>query len=263
LDVPVEQVSLGDLLVVKMGEIVPVDGVVVDGTSYVDEASITGESEPILKNHGEIVFSGSVNKTAILEIRSTHSSVDSQYQRIVLLVKNAQEDRAPITRLADRYAVWFSLLTFVMAFGAWFATGNPMLFLAVLVVATPCPLILAVPIAIISGMSKAASRGIIVKNGGALERLGEARGFVFDKTGTLTLGEPALESVVSISNLSQEEIVRIAASIDQLSLHVFARSLIKYATEKNIPFVFPEGFSESIGNGVEGKSKRQNIFLGN
>lgn len=252
IDVPVEEVLVGQHLVVKPGEIVPVDGVVIVGQGYVDESSITGESEPVLKSHGEIIFSGSVNKTAVLEIRSTHISSQSQYQRIVALVKNAQEQRAPFARLADRYAIWFSGLTFLVSSAAWFFSGDPTRFLAVLVVATPCPLILAVPIALISGMSKAASRGVIVKNGGALETLGEARAFVFDKTGTLTLGEPVLQQIVPLSDLSEQEVVGLSTSIDQLSLHLFARSLVAYATEHAIPFSFPEAFSETVGSGVEG-----------
>lgn len=262
MDAPVDQVKIGQRILIKTGEIIPVDGVVTKGASYVDEASITGESEPILKDHGEFVFSGSINKTAVLEIRSTSISSESQYQRIVTLVKNAQEQRSPFVRLADRYAVLFSIISFGLSFGAWIFSGNAMLFLAVLVVATPCPLILAVPIALLSGMSKCASRGIIVKNGTALENLGAARGFVFDKTGTLTLGEPVLQSVVPLSEVSQAEIVRIAASLDQLSLHLFARSLVKYATENQIPFDYPEDFSENIGSGVRGKLDGREYFFG-
>ena len=261
-DVSVDQVAINDHLVVKVGEIIPVDGVVIAGTSYVDESSITGESEPVLKDHGQIIFSGSVNQTAVLEIRATHSSSESQYQRIVALVKSAQEDRAPLARLADRYAIAFSVITFAISIAAWVFSGDPTRFLAVLVVATPCPLILAVPIALISGMSKSASRGVIVKNGGALETLGEAKGFVFDKTGTLTLGEPALQSITSLSTMSETDVVRIAASIDQLSMHVFARSLVRYATEQQIPFSFPETFSEVIGSGVEGIIDNQKYFFG-
>ncbi|MCX6714312.1 MAG: heavy metal translocating P-type ATPase [Candidatus Uhrbacteria bacterium] len=261
-DVPVEEMKVGEHLVVKPGEVVPIDGVVVEGKGYVDESSITGESEPVLKEHGQIIFSGSVNKTAVLEIRATHVSSESQYQRIVALVKNAQEQRAPIMRLADRYAVGFSVMTFTIAIAAWIFSNDPSRFLAVLVVATPCPLILAVPIAIISAMSRAASRGIVVKNGRALEILGEARGFVFDKTGTLTLGEPILQSIVSLSDISEKEIIRIAASIDQLSLHLFARALVQFATENQIAFSFPESFSEVIGSGVEGVIDTQTYFFG-
>lgn len=262
IDVPVEDIQVGQHLVVKPGEIVPVDGVVIVGEGYVDESSITGESEAVLKNHGEIIFSGSINKTAVLEIRSTHISSQSQYQRIVALVKNAQEQRAPFARLADRYAIWFSGLTFIVSFAAWFFSGDPTRFLAVLVVATPCPLILAVPIALISGMSKAASRGVIVKNGGALETLGEAHAFVFDKTGTLTLGEPVLQQIVSLSDLSEKEVVGLSTSIDQLSLHLFARSLVAYATKHKIPFSFPEVFSETVGSGVEGEIEEVKYFFG-
>ncbi len=262
IDVPVDQITVGQHLVVKPGEIVPVDGVVVDGKGYVDESSITGESEAILKDHGEIIFSGSVNQTAVLEICATHVSAESQYQRIVALVKNAQEQRAPLARLADKYAIWFSALTFLISFGAWILSGDPTRFLAVLVVATPCPLILAVPIALISGMSKSASRGVIVKNGGALEILGEAKGFVFDKTGTLTLGEPVLQSILPLDKLSENDVVRIATSIDQLSLHLFARSLVKYASEQNILFTFPDVFVETVGSGVEGTVDGQKYFFG-
>lgn len=261
-DIKVEEVKVGDVLVIKPGETVPVDGVVTSGFSEVDESAITGESLPVKKDQSSLVFSGATNKDAVLEIRALKESHESQYQRIIKLVKEAQNSRAPVMRLADRYAVWFTLITFAIAIAAWLLTGDSIRFLAVLVVATPCPLILATPIAIISGISKAASRGVIVKSGGALEALGEARAMVFDKTGTLTLGQPQVLGAKSYGASSENEIIRLAACVDQLSTHIFARSLVSYAKKRNMVLDYPKDFKEVLGNGVSGNVSGRNLLFG-
>ena len=197
-EISVEKIVIKDVLVIKPGEIVPVDGVVISGISDVDESAITGEPLPVEKLSGNLVYSGSQNKDGSLEIFATKTSALSTYQKIVSLVKQAQTSRAPVVRLADRYAVWFNAATFLISGATWFLTKDPIKFLAVLVVATPCPLILATPIALISGISKAASRGIIVKTGDALEKLAEIKAFIFDKTGTLTLGAPSVADIFSV-----------------------------------------------------------------
>lgn len=252
-DLHAREVKMGMHLVVKPGETVPADGVVLSGNSDVDEATITGEPLPVQKESGSLVYSGTINKDGVLEIRALKNAHESQYERIVSLVKKAQESKAPVVRLADRYAVWFTALTFVLAAAAWFISHDPIRVLAVLVVATPCPLILATPIAVMSGISRAASRGIIVKNGGALELLGEAKSFVFDKTGTLTLGTPKVTGAKAFVGHTEEEIIRLAASLDQLSVHVFARSLVQYAEHnQHISLSYPEEFEELLGEGVRG-----------
>ncbi|MEI6280805.1 MAG: heavy metal translocating P-type ATPase [bacterium] len=261
-EISVDEVKIGDILVIKPGEVVPVDGVVVDGISNLDEAVITGESLPVEKRPGSMVYSGSVNEERVLEVRAIKNSFDSKYQIIVKLVKEAQDTESPVVRLADRYALFFNIITFILVGVTWFLFKDPVRVLAVLVVASPCPLILATPIAMISGISRAASRGIIIKNGTALEKLGEVKGLVFDKTGTLTLGVPEVVAPVSASKLSEDEVLRISVSVDQLSAHIFARSLIQHAQKKSLELDYPENFEEFFGEGVKAKLKGQTYFFG-
>ena len=249
-DIKVDEVVIGDILVVKPGEVVPVDGIVVSGISNLDEAVITGESLPVEKKPGSQVYSGAVNQDKPLEIRSIKTSAESKYQIIVQLVREAQNAQSPTVRLADRYALFFNIVTFGAAAIAWLISHDPTRVLSVLVVASPCPLILAAPIAIISGISKAASRGIVIKNGTALEKLGEVKGLLFDKTGTLTIGVPEVVKISSESNLSETEILRLAVSADQLSVHIFARSLVQYGQKQNLELEYPEKFEEQFGRGV-------------
>ncbi len=261
-DIHSDEVKVTDILTVKPGEIIPADGVVVTGQSDVDEAAITGESLPILKQEGSLVFSGSLNKDRSFEMRATKPASESQYQKIVELVQQAQSDKAPVVRLADRYAGWFTAITLIIAVGAWLLSGESIRFLSVLVVATPCPLILATPIAMMSGISKAASRGVIIKNGSALELLGEAKTFVFDKTGTLTLGTPKVVSVKSFNGVSDANVLKFSASLDQLSAHIFARSLIEHSQKEKIDLIYPQNFIEALGNGVVGDINNKKYIFG-
>ena len=258
LDVSVADVKIDDIILIKPGEIIPADGVVVLGKSQVDESAITGESLPVEKIVGAVVSSGSINKSAVLEVRVMRLPSESKYEQIIKLVKQAEENKAPVVRLADRYSIWFTAITFVLACFAWFFSKDATRLLAVLVVATPCPLILATPIAMISGISKSASRGIIIKNGGALEKLAEIKAFIFDKTGTLTLGQPEIVQVLSFAE-NEKEVLRLSASLDQLSLHILARSLRAYALQEKIDLVIPTNFKENFGDGVIGEIDR-NVF---
>lgn len=251
IDVPIESIVVGDIVIVKPGETIPVDGMVVEGASAVDESSLTGESLPVRKQVHQHVMSGSITKESVLRIRSELPASESKYQQIIRLVREAEQHKAPFVRLADRYSVWFTAITFALAIVAWLISKDPVRSLAVLVVATPCPLILATPIAFASGISRAAKRGIIVKNGGVLEKLGEARSFVFDKTGTLTLGIPDIVETKGYG-IKEEEVIAIAASLDQLSTHVLARALLQYASAKNITLSIPHDFEEKLGEGVTG-----------
>ena len=261
-DLTVKEVHPSDELVVKPGEQIPVDGIVLEGISTVDESAITGESVPIHKQSHSYVSSGAVNLDGVLTVRALKPASESQYERIVKLVRQAQESRAPIVRLADRYAVWFTVITFIIAALAWYISHDAIRLLAVLVVATPCPLILATPIAVMTGISWAASRGIIVKSGGSLEKLGEAKSFVFDKTGTLTLGEPEVLGAESFGP-PEEEILHIAASVDQLSTHIFARSLVRFVRkEVHKELQYPDSFKEYLGDGVSAVMNGKNYLLG-
>lgn len=262
-DIPVAELKPGDIFMAKPGEVVPADGLVVSGTGSVDESAITGESLPAQKRPGRQIYSGSINRDGALEIRTIRASRDSTYEKIIQLVKQASESRAPVVRLADRYSVWFTAVTFMVAAAAWQLAHDPVRLLAVLVVATPCPLILATPIAIMSGISRSASRGIIVKNGGALEKLAEIKAFIFDKTGTLTLGTPEVSEIESFdAQINKNQVLEITASLDQLSGHVLARSLRIYAGEKNAKLQYPTDFVETFGDGVVGKINGQKYIFG-
>jgi heavy metal translocating P-type ATPase len=252
VDVSVAGVRVGDQLYVKTGETIPVDGAVIDGDATVDESMITGESLPVEKKHGEHVASGSVNVGEPFQLHALRLSSESKYEQIVRLVRNAESERAPLVRIADRYSGWFTIVTLTLAGATWLVTRNPVQALAVLVVATPCPLIIATPVAVMSAISLAATRGIIVKNGGALEVLARVRAFVFDKTGTITFGEPAVVSVVSFDG-KKDVVLRIAASLDQLSAHVLARSLVAHAKTQGMQLELPKNFRERVASGVTGE----------
>jgi heavy metal translocating P-type ATPase len=255
-------VRKGDLLLVKPGEVVPVDGVIASPAAVLDESALTGESRPAQRMLGDTVRSGVVNADAPFDIRALTTADQSTYAGIVRLVREAQASKAPFVRLADRYAMWFLPLTLGVALLAWAVSGNPVRGLAVLVVATPCPLILAAPVAIVAGISRAASRGIIVKGGGALETLARARTLVFDKTGTLTTGAPRVASVETFGFIAPDELLRLAASLDQVSLHVFAGGIVAAATARNLELDLPAEVREHGGKGIEGAVSGHHVALG-
>lgn len=263
INVAAESIEVGMQVVVKPGELIPVDGTVVDGSSDVSEADLTGEPLPVRKIPGMQVLSGSVNLDGVLEIQASKRSAESQYAQIVRLVQQAQEQKAPIHRLADRYSVVFTAISLAMAGAAWAISGDSVYALAVLVVATPCPLILATPIAIMSGVDLAARSGIIVKSGGAIEQFGEVEVAVFDKTGTLTLGIPKVTALVPRESASgvgeahqagydEETLLRLAASVEQLSAHILARAVVEAAQQRSLPLSTATAFEEVFGKGVQG-----------
>jgi cation transport ATPase len=247
---PVEDVRRGDRLLVRQGAVIPVDGVA--STHVVlDESALTGESRPVERAAGDPIRSGAVNAGGAFDLIATATAEDSTYAGIVRLVEEAERQKAPFVRLADRYATVFVPVTLVIAGGAWAWSGDPLRALSVLVVATPCPLLLAVPIAIVSGISRAAHRGIIVKGGGALETLARAKVLVLDKTGTLTSGVPQLSDIETFSlevpgdgpgdDVGAEDLLGLAASLDQVSPHVLAAALVRASRDRGIELVFPTG----------------------
>jgi len=250
-DVPIEKVTIGERVIVKPGEIVPIDGIVDEGKTFIDESTLSGESGPVDKNIGSLVFSGTINQNGTITIKVTRLATESSYAHIIKLVKKAEESRAPLVRLADHYSVYFTIITFLFASGTWFFSHDVIRMLAVLVVATPCPLILATPIALISGMSKTTAHGVIVKSGGALEKLALARSFVFDKTGTVTIGIPKVDRVFSYEE-NKDEVVYLAGSLDQLSAHVLASAIVSEAQKRKLQLSFPTHFQEEFGDGVKG-----------
>jgi heavy metal translocating P-type ATPase len=258
----IEAVREGDRLLVKPGEVVPVDGVITSEAAVLDEAALTGESKPADRLRGDKVRSGVVNAGAPFDMRALSTSEQSTYSGIIRLVREAQASKAPFVRLADRYALLFLPLTLFVAAAAWLFSGDPVRALAVLVVATPCPLILAAPVAVVAGISRAAHRGVIVKGGGALETLARVRTLVFDKTGTLTAGVPQVASVEVFGVVERDAILRLAASLDQVSTHVFADGIVSAARKRGLALEFPEDVHEHPGKGIEGVVGGHAIALG-
>ena len=261
-DVPVEAVRPGDLLIVKPGDLVPVDGEVTVGTSAVDQSAVTGEPLPIRALPGTPLMSGSVNLDGALTVRALRGSAQSQYQQIVELVAHARREKPPIQRIADRVAVWFTPATLLMCGVAYFVTHSPTSVLAVLVVATPCPLILATPVAVIAAISRAAAEGIIVKTGAAIEQVGRARVVVFDKTGTLTLGHPLVERVSATAGQSPDELLRLAAAVEQLSAHHLGHAVAEAGRERGLEVLSAEDVRETPGLGVSGRVDGHTVDVG-
>jgi heavy metal translocating P-type ATPase len=261
-DRPVGEVAKGDRLLVKPGEVIAVDGTVAGEPAVLDESALTGESRLATRSPGEVVSSGTVNAGAAFDLTATATAEHSTYAGIVRLVEEAQASKAPFVRLADRYALLFVPLTLAVAGLAWIASGQPERALAVLVVATPCPLLLAAPIAIVAGISRAARRGIIVKGGGALEALARARVMLFDKTGTLTAGRPRLADVITAPGGPTDDVLRLAASLEQASPHVLAASIVAGARERSVEVVLPDRVEEAAGAGITGRVDGHDVVVG-
>ncbi|WP_367334078.1 heavy metal translocating P-type ATPase [Lentilactobacillus sp.] len=231
-DVRIDQVKVGDRIVVKPGEVIPVDGTITEGVTTVDESSLTGESRPIDKMVGQTVMSGAINGDSSFDMIADKTADDSQYQNIIRLVKQAESTPAHFVRMADRYAVPFTLMAYIIAGMAWYISGDPVRFAEVLVVASPCPLILAAPIALVSGMSRASRSGIIVKSGTIIEKLANAKTFAFDKTGTITKGHLTVDQVHAVNGYTKEQVLSLAAGTEQQSSHILARSLVAAIPDK-------------------------------
>lgn len=262
IDIKASEVVKGDKLIIRPGELVPADSVILDGTANFDESSLTGESLPQDKNAGDEILSGTVNIDGVVTVRAIRAAKDSQYEQIIQLVKNATSSRAPFVRLADHYAIPFTIIAFAIGIGAWAISGDSLRFLQVLVVATPCPLILAAPIAIISGMSRAAKHGIIIKNGGALEKLAQAKTVAFDKTGTLTHGELVVAKVQTFGANKVQDVIGFAAALEQNSNHVVAQAITRHATEKKIAVKKAKRVTEFAGLGLKAHVGSKDILIG-
>lgn len=262
VDVAIDQVRIGDKVLIKPGEIVPVDGIVIEGESSLDESSLTGESLPINKKKGDDLLSGALNIEGALTLRATHTAEDSQYEQIIKLVKNAASTESPFVRLTDRYAIPFTIISFAIAGTAWVISGQTLRFLEVIVVATPCPLLLAAPIALISGMSRAAKHGIIIKTGSALERLAEVKTVGFDKTGTLTHGSPVVGNITVFKPFSEDEVLSAVASLEQSSTHILARAIIDAAHNKNLHLTKAKQLQEKPGHGLSARVGKDEVMAG-
>ena len=259
---PANEIQAGDRLLVKPGEVVAVDGTLFDRAAVLDESALTGESMPVERAPGATVLSGALNAGGPFDLVAIADTERSTYAQIVRLVREAEASKAPFVRLADRYALIFLPVTLVIAAAAWVLSGDPVRALAVLVVATPCPLILAAPVAIVSGISRAARLGIIVKSGAALEALGRATVLLFDKTGTLTAGKPEVKAVVPFGSFQADTVLQLAASLDQVSSHVLAAALVDAARRGSATLMLPSGVREEPGAGVVGSVGPHRVAVG-
>jgi heavy metal translocating P-type ATPase len=260
--VALDLVMPGDRLLVRQGDVVPVDGAVGKGMAVLDQSALTGEALPVQRQVGQPVMSGSTNVGEAFDLAASARAAESTYAGIVRLVEAAQRSRAPMSRLADRYAILFLAVTVALAGAAWALTGDPIRAVAVLVVATPCPLILAVPVAIVSGLSRAARLGILIKGGKAIEALAGVRSLVIDKTGTLTFGQARLVETRVIADVKPQELLRLAASLDQASHHVIAETIVAEARAKGLALAVPSEVAETPGEGIAGRVEGRQVMVG-
>ncbi len=251
-DVPVDDLKIGDAILIRAGEVIPIDGLITSASAVIDELALTGEPIPATRLEKDQVHSGTVNAGQAFSMKATATAGESTYAGIVRLVTAAQTAKSPFIRVADRYALLLLPITLEVACGAWFLTADPIRGLAVLVVATPCPLILAAPVAFIAGVSQAARRGILVKGGAALEALARTHTVLFDKTGTLTVGGARLIAVETAPGESADEVLGLAGSLEQASQHVVAAAIVSAATRKGLVLQLPELVQEAMGSGLEG-----------
>ncbi len=262
LNVKVSEIRVGDLIIIKPGEVVPADAVISEGSANFDESSLTGESLPQSKSAGDELLSGTVNIDGAITAKCIREAKDSQYEQIIKLVRSAASSQAPVVRLADRYAVPFTFAAYSIALAAWYFGHQAIRFLEVIVVATPCPLLLAAPIAIISGMSRAAKHGIIIKTGSALEQLAGAKTIAFDKTGTLTLGELTVDNVKSFAPYTEQNLLALSASLEQNSNHVLARAIVDKANQRNVKIAKAKHVKETAGQGLAATVSGKAVLVG-
>jgi heavy metal translocating P-type ATPase len=260
-DVKLGEIATGDLLAIFPHEICPVDGVVVEGRGKMNEAYLTGEPFEIEKVPGSQVISGAINGDAALNIRAEKLAVDSRYARIMRVMQDAEQRRPHIRRLGDTLGAWYTPAALALAGLAWAATGEPHRFLAVVVVATPCPLLIAIPVAVIGAISLAARRGIIIKNPAVLEQIDRCRTLIFDKTGTLTYGKPALSEILCAPGFTKEQILRAVASLERYSKHPLSRAALDAAQAAHLPADPVSDISEAPGEGLRGTVGQRRIQI--
>jgi len=261
-EVPLDEIEPGDLLLIRQGDVAPVDGVLESDRAMLDQSALTGESLPVRLGRDDDVMSGSTNAGEAFDLRATRHAKDSTYAGIVRLVEAAQKSKAPMARLADRYSIVFLVVTVAIAFAAWWFTGDPIRAVAVLVIATPCPLILAVPVALVAGLSRAAHFGVLIKGAKPLEALARIKTLILDKTGTLTDGRPVIVAIESYGDLSEAEVLHFAAALDQGSKHPIAQALVKEARARGEPLPFPDNLAETPGEGISGTIDGRKMVVG-
>jgi len=251
-DVGLQDVAIGDTLVIYPHDICPVDGVVIDGHGVMDESYLTGEPFQITKTRGSTVLSGAINGESALTIRTTQRAADSRYAKIMMVMRESESSRPTLRRLGDRLGAIYTPVALTVALAAWVMTGDAVRFLAVLVIATPCPLLIAIPIAIIGSISLCARRAIIVKSPVVLEQIAECRTAIFDKTGTLTYGEPTLTEQLIAPGFAQPDVLTLVASLERYSKHPLARAILSFATKAGMLIQEATEVSELPGQGLRG-----------
>ncbi|MBV1703008.1 MAG: heavy metal translocating P-type ATPase [Hyphomicrobiales bacterium] len=261
-DIPVDSAAIGDIILVRAGEIIPVDGLLTSDFALIDEAALTGEPLPVSLKTGAPMRSGALNVGEAFQMRSTSKAGESTYAGIVQMVTAAQTAKAPFTRMADRFALLLLPVTTLLAAAAWYYSGDKVRAIAVFVAATPCPLILAAPVAFIAGVAQAAKRGIVIKGGAQLEAMARTKTVLFDKTGTLTVGGAQLLSIQPVPPFTQDEALRLAASLEQASPNVVARAIVSTAVTRQLPLSMPSEVKEFPGSGIEGKVESRQIGVG-
>lgn len=261
-DIPIEQVAIGDILLVRAGEVIPVDGFICSASATIDESALTGEPIPVAHVQGDAIHSGTVNAGETFELRASATAGESTYAGIIRLVAAAQTAKAPFIRIADRYALLLLPATLLLAGAAWLWSGDPVRGLAVLVASTPCPLILAAPVAFIAGVSRAARRGILIKGGAPLEALARAHTVMFDKTGTLTVGGARLVAIETAPGHDSSEVLRLAASIEQASQNVVGEAIVTAAVARGLALSPPKDVKEQMGSGLEGRIGDHHVVVG-
>lgn len=261
-EVPLDAIAPGDRLLIRQGDVVPVDGRIASGTAFLDTSALTGESLPVRLDRGAEAMSGSTNAGDAFDLTATREARDSTYAGIVRLVEAAQASKAPMARLADRWSLGFLAVTVAIAFAAWWFTGDPIRAVAVLVVATPCPLILAVPVALVAGLSRAAHFGVLVKGAKPLEAMARIRTLILDKTGTLTDGRPQIVRIDSHDGMGADDILRHAAALDQVSQHPVAQAIVAAAKAHGLDLPVPEEVAEVPGEGVTGLIGGRRVIVG-
>jgi len=261
-DIPLEEIAPGDRLLIRQGDVAPVDGIVDSESAMLDQSALTGESMPVRLARGQEVMSGSTNAGDAFDLRTSRPAAESTYAGIVRLVEEAQRSKAPMSRLADRYSLLFLGVTVALAVAAWWLTGDPIRGVAVLVVATPCPLILAVPVALVAGLSRAAHFGVLIKGAKPLETMARVRTLILDKTGTLTDGRPRIVSIDAHAELSENEILTFAAALEQASKHPIAQAIVAAARDRGLILPIPADVVETPGEGLAGKVKGKSLLVG-
>lgn len=261
-DVPLNEIAPGDRLLIRQGDVVPVDGTIESLSAFLDTSALTGESLPVKLAAGAEAMSGSTNAGEAFDLVATREARDSTYAGIVRLVEQAQSSKAPMSRLADRWSLGFLVATVAIAFAAWWFTNDPIRAVAVLVVATPCPLILAVPVALVAGLSRAAHYGVLIKGAGPLEAMARARTLILDKTGTLTDGRPQIVSIDTHDDIEADELLRLTAALDQATKHPVAQAIVDCARERGLALPVPQEVRETPGEGLTGMVEGRKVIVG-